>query len=354
MSSRPALPGFVNAHSHAFQRSLRGKVEGGDFWAWRESMLDVARGLTPGQVRKDYADDVPGDARGRLHGRRRVPLRRLRRGPGGRRSRAGGRRRARPPPRRLRPRRARPVPAGVRRRLPPAGGGARGRRCPCRPRPPLRPRLPPRLARGDRRATPSATASSSTSTPTSSRGRSRSALPSTGSDPSSCSPPRAASGRARRSCTPHMPTRTSSTSLPSTAPAFASAPRPRPTSATASRRSPASSSAGIPLSIGSDSNVRIDPLEELRELEGTARRQELRRNVIPVEQLLEIGSAGGARALGLDEWPGVEVDLDHPSLARRRGQTTCPRRSCTAAAPTSSGTSLSPAPSSAASPPGWR
>ena len=30
---------------------------------------------------------------------------------------------------------------------------------------------------------------------------------------------------------------------------------------------------GIALCIGSDSNVRIDPLEELRELEGIARRQ---------------------------------------------------------------------------------
>ncbi len=37
------LPGFVNAHSHAFQRGLRGKGEnfasGGDsFWGWREEM----------------------------------------------------------------------------------------------------------------------------------------------------------------------------------------------------------------------------------------------------------------------------------------------------------------------------
>src|SRR6185436_4258913 len=45
---------------------------------------------------------------------------------------------------------------------------------------------------------------------------------------------------------------------------------------------------GIPLCIGSDSNVRLDPLEELRELEGIARRQELRRNVIPVPELLSI------------------------------------------------------------------
>jgi formimidoylglutamate deiminase len=71
---------------------------------------------------------------------------------------------------------------------------------------------------------------------------------------------------------------------------------------------------GIPLCIGSDSNVRIDPLEELREIEGIARRQALRRNVVPPERLLEIGSAEGAAALGLEEWPGVEVDLDHPSL----------------------------------------
>jgi formimidoylglutamate deiminase len=72
---------------------------------------------------------------------------------------------------------------------------------------------------------------------------------------------------------------------------------------------------GIPLCIGSDSNVRLDPLEELRELEGIARRQELRRNVISVQELLAIGSTEGAKAIGLDEWPGVEVDLAHPSLA---------------------------------------
>jgi formimidoylglutamate deiminase len=50
------LPGFVNAHSHAFQRALRGRAEGADFWAWREAMLDLARGQTPGRVRTEYAD----------------------------------------------------------------------------------------------------------------------------------------------------------------------------------------------------------------------------------------------------------------------------------------------------------
>ncbi len=70
----------------------------------------------------------------------------------------------------------------------------------------------------------------------------------------------------------------------------------------------------IPLCIGSDSNVRVDPLEELRELEGIARRQTGRRGVISVEELLAIGSAEGAHALGLAEWADASVDLDHPSL----------------------------------------
>jgi len=71
---------------------------------------------------------------------------------------------------------------------------------------------------------------------------------------------------------------------------------------------------GIGICIGSDSNVRIDPLEELRELEGIARRQSGRRNVIPTETLLCFGADEGAGALGLEQWDDVEVDLRHPSL----------------------------------------
>ena len=70
----------------------------------------------------------------------------------------------------------------------------------------------------------------------------------------------------------------------------------------------------IGLCVGSDSNVRIDPLEELRELEGIARRRTLRRNVIAPDTLLCFGSDEGAASLGLDEWADVEVDLEHPSL----------------------------------------
>jgi formimidoylglutamate deiminase len=72
---------------------------------------------------------------------------------------------------------------------------------------------------------------------------------------------------------------------------------------------------GVELCVGSDSNVRIDPLEELRELEGVARRQALRRGVIPVERLLAIGGANGAAALGLETWPSVRVNIGHRSLA---------------------------------------
>jgi formimidoylglutamate deiminase len=70
----------------------------------------------------------------------------------------------------------------------------------------------------------------------------------------------------------------------------------------------------IGICIGSDSNVRIDPLEELRELEGIARRQSGRRNVLSTSTLLCYGADEGAGALGLEEWDDVEVDLGHPSL----------------------------------------
>jgi formimidoylglutamate deiminase len=71
---------------------------------------------------------------------------------------------------------------------------------------------------------------------------------------------------------------------------------------------------GIGLCIGSDSNARIDPLEELRELEGIGRRQTGTRGVLSVDALLCAGSDEGAAALGLESWPDAEVDLNHPQL----------------------------------------
>jgi len=72
---------------------------------------------------------------------------------------------------------------------------------------------------------------------------------------------------------------------------------------------------GIRICIGSDSNVRIDPFEELRELEGIARRLGGSRGVFSPDELLAIGSSVGARSLGLTEWADVEIDLGHRSLA---------------------------------------
>jgi formimidoylglutamate deiminase len=72
---------------------------------------------------------------------------------------------------------------------------------------------------------------------------------------------------------------------------------------------------GIGICIGSDSNVRIDPLEELRELETTARRASGRREVCDAETLLCFGADEGAAALGLDTWPDIEIDPEHRSLS---------------------------------------
>jgi formimidoylglutamate deiminase len=74
---------------------------------------------------------------------------------------------------------------------------------------------------------------------------------------------------------------------------------------------------GIALCIGSDSNVRIDPFEELRELEGIARRQSGRRGVLTTDDLYAIGGDIGARALGLepDTAGEIAVDTGHRSLA---------------------------------------
>jgi formiminoglutamate deiminase len=43
------LPGLANAHSHAFQRALRGRTHDGEgsFWTWREQMYELAGALDP-------------------------------------------------------------------------------------------------------------------------------------------------------------------------------------------------------------------------------------------------------------------------------------------------------------------
>lgn len=56
---RALAPGFANDHSHAFQRGLRGRVEHrspnrphDDFWSWRERMYELANSLDPESMRE--------------------------------------------------------------------------------------------------------------------------------------------------------------------------------------------------------------------------------------------------------------------------------------------------------------
>ncbi len=58
LPGRAIAPGFANDHSHAFQRGLRGRVEykdpskpHDDFWTWRERMYDLAESLNPDSIR---------------------------------------------------------------------------------------------------------------------------------------------------------------------------------------------------------------------------------------------------------------------------------------------------------------
>ncbi|MBV9924618.1 MAG: formimidoylglutamate deiminase [Acidobacteria bacterium] len=56
LRGRAMLPGLVNAHSHAFQRVIRGRTEyrgaspSDSFWTWREMMYAAAARLTPEDI----------------------------------------------------------------------------------------------------------------------------------------------------------------------------------------------------------------------------------------------------------------------------------------------------------------
>ena len=56
LAGRAMLPGLVNAHSHAFQRIIRGRTEyrsqnaTDSFWTWREQMYAAATQLSPDEI----------------------------------------------------------------------------------------------------------------------------------------------------------------------------------------------------------------------------------------------------------------------------------------------------------------
>src|SRR5215216_5894321 len=56
LNNRALLPGLINAHSHAFQRIIRGRTEcrshhtTDSFWTWREQMYAAANRLEPEDI----------------------------------------------------------------------------------------------------------------------------------------------------------------------------------------------------------------------------------------------------------------------------------------------------------------
>ena len=74
--------------------------------------------------------------------------------------------------------------------------------------------------------------------------------------------------------------------------------------------------AGVRIAIGSDSNVRVDPFEETRELETLARRERRTRHALLARHgdLWGELAAAGRASLGLDDAGTIRIDRDHPDL----------------------------------------
>ncbi len=313
MAETLTLPGFVNAHSHAFQRALRGRTEGGDFWSWREAMLDLARGQTPERIRTDYvavyeemraagytavgefhylglaeahaAAEAAAEARVELvllyAAYARGGIERFRQGSvaeylrGLEELRAAGVRVG------LAPHSVRACPADWLEEL---ARYAAAEGLPLHVHADEQPReIEECLAEHGCRPiellarTGCLGVRTTVVHATHANGDELDLLRDAGARVCACPTTEANLGDGFL-----------------------------PVERLLSR--------GIGLCIGSDSNVRIDPLEELRELEGVARRQAGRRNVIPVDSLLCYGSDEGAAALGLERWDAIRVDLGHPQL----------------------------------------
>ena len=314
MAETLTLPGFVNAHSHAFQRALRGRTEGGDFWAWRESMLDLAGGLSPEQVRSGYVQvyremlaagyTVVGEfhylglpeahaaVEAAAEAGIEIVLLLAAYGRGGlerfrqespadylsqlEEVRATGLRVG------LAPHSVRACPRDWLEEL---GRYAAAESLPLHVHADEQPReIEECLAEHGLRPIellaeagclgPHSTVVHATHADA----HELDILAETGSRVCVC--PTTEANLGDGFC---------------------------PAEEICER--------GIGMCIGSDSNVRIDPLEELRELEGIARRRTRKRDILSVSTLLCCGADEGAAALGIERWPEAEVDLEHLSLA---------------------------------------
>ncbi|HZT84996.1 MAG TPA: amidohydrolase family protein [Gaiellaceae bacterium] len=314
MPELPRIPGFVNAHCHAFQRALRGRAEGGDFWAWRETMLELAAGQTPERVRREYADvycemrEAGYTAVGEFHylglpeahaaadaaaevdvelvllhvAYARGGIERFRQGS------------VAAYLRELEELRAAGISVGVaphsvracpRDWLEELGRYAGEHGLALHVHADEQPReIEECLAEHGLRPVELLDACGCL-------GPATTVVHATHADGHELD--LLAAAGARVCACPTTEANLGDGFLP--------------VERLLHR--------GIGLCIGSDSNVRIDPLEELRELDGIARRQSGRRDVFAVADLLAIGSVGGAASLGLEAWPDVAVDVEHPQLA---------------------------------------
>ncbi len=74
--------------------------------------------------------------------------------------------------------------------------------------------------------------------------------------------------------------------------------------------------AGVPLAVGTDQNLVLDPFEEVRELETLARRERLTRHALLARagDLWTEVARNGAHSIGIEDAGTIEVDLDHPRL----------------------------------------
>ena len=331
MPELPQINGFVDAHCHAFQRALRGRTEGEDFWAWREMMLELADGQTPERVRREYVEvyrelKAAGyTAVGEFHylglEDARPARRRPRRGSSSffcmsrtpvAGSSASGRSRVAAYLRELEELREDGILVGVaphsvracpRNWLEELGRYAAEHELPLHVHADEQPReIEECLAEHGLRPIELLDACGCL-------GPRTTVVHATHADGHELDLLAAAEGRI--CACPTTEANLGDGFLPVERVLHRD----------------------IELCIGSDSNVRIDPLEELRELDRIARRQSGRRDIFAVDELLDIGSLAGGRALGLDWWPEVAVDVGHPQLA---GSTTGGTRSSRAARRTSS------------------
>ena len=201
------------------------------------------------------------------------------------------------------------------RRVHRAGRDAARRRDRRRRRPPLRSGVP--VPTGSRRSAATRRRKSfrCTSMPTSSRRRSRSASPSTAAARSSSSRGPAASPSARRSCTRRTRTVPSSTSSPRRARRSVPARRRRRISATASCPPSACARAR---SRSASAPTRTCASTRSRSCASSRASRVGRRAVAASSRPTSCTTFGrdvGARSLGLDAWPEIEIDLGHRSLA---------------------------------------